>query len=88
MENYVQGIEIIEIVSMDGEKNTGLYHASSLGIILCNSQGIIYHGLHDIIPCISALGEIRLGPPMSELSKHINIIYTSLYLISEGRRRQ
>ena len=24
-----------------GEKNTGLYHASSLGIIPCNSQGII-----------------------------------------------
>ena len=44
--------------------------------------------LHGIIPCISALGELRLRPPMPELSKHINIIYTSLYSISEGRKRQ
>ena len=31
------------------------------------------HELHGLIPCIPALGELRLRPLMSELSKHINI---------------
>ena len=52
----------------------------------------LLHGLEPWVPwynrCIPALGELRLRPPTSELWKHINIIYTSLYSISEGRRRQ
>ena len=40
------------------------------------------------IQCVPALGELRLRPPMSELSRHINIIYISIYSISKGKRRQ
>ena len=73
----------------------GLDHASSLDFITCDSQNIIpwisrynimnccivwYRELHGIIPCISALGGLKLHPPMSELSKHINIIYIQIYI--------
>ena len=39
------------------------------------------HELHGIIPCIFALGEFRLCPPMVELLKHMNIIpYIQVYI--------
>ena len=41
---------------------------------------VSYRELHGIIPCISALGELKLRPPMSELSEHINIIYIQVYI--------
>ena len=37
----------------------------------------LLHGLEPRVACILALGELRLRSRMSELSKHINIIYTS-----------
>ena len=50
----------------------------------------LLHGLEPRVAlCIPALGELRLRSSlMSELSKHINIIYTSIYSIAESRRRQ